>query len=132
MTARGNTKRIPGTSIGLPSQLLANLPPVPDVGRLDTVADWKAEVATLYRGMRRQQIDVRDATAMAYVATVGANLAKVEEEIRQRDAIEASLREHNASRGHHNALDYSQDADAAVFATSQTESDNPLISVVPE
>ena len=124
MTARGNTKRIPGTSVGLPSQLLPNQPPVPDVGKLETVSDWKAEVANLYRAMRRKQIEVRDATAMAYVATVGANLAKIEEEIRQRDEIAAALERNCASNGH--VVEFNQSTDAN--PVPQTEVDNALIS----
>ena len=115
---------MPRTQIAVAGKLLPNLPPIPDVGELDTVADWKREVANLYRGMRRKQIDVRDGTAMAYVATVGANLAKIEEEIRQRDEISAALDCHAMSTNGH-ALAYSGFTD--IDAPSQTETANPLI-----
>lgn len=122
-------KRIPGTQIAIAGELLPNLPPIADVGELETVSDWKREVANLYRAMRRKQIDVRDGTAMAYVATVGANLAKIEEEIRQRDEIAAALERQVAPANGH-SLEYGEFTDTD--SPSQTENDNPLIGEVTQ
>ena len=68
------------------------MPSMPRIARnLDEPAGWLAELAALYRGARRRQIDAGDASRLAYLCGVAAKLAKDIEELKQIDSIRRRL-----------------------------------------
>lgn len=72
------------------------------VGRLERVSDWRRQIGKIYREMRRGELPHEQGTRLTYVAQIGAQLAKVEEEIRDRDEL---LRQLAAIKGHGQSLD---------------------------
>jgi hypothetical protein len=65
--------------------------PMPKVGRLRTVADWHRQVGKVYRAMRKGFIPKEDGTRLTYVANIGAQLAKYQEEIRELTLLREQL-----------------------------------------
>jgi|GEM_PF-3289707 len=65
--------------------------PKPKVGRLRTVADWHRQVAKVYRAMRKGFLPKEDGTKLTYVANVGAQLAKYQEEIKELELLRRQL-----------------------------------------
>jgi hypothetical protein len=81
-------------------KLMASLPkpngdlmPRIKVGRLETVDEWRKEIGKVYRAMRTGTLRSDEGTKLTYVANVGAQLAKIEQEL---GAIE-ELRQGNAA-----------------------------------
>jgi hypothetical protein len=70
--------------------------PMPKVGRLRTVADWHRQVGKVYRAMRKGFMPKEDGTKLTYVANVGAQLAKYQEEIAELTLLREQL---EAGRG---------------------------------
>ena len=54
---------------------------------LDEVAGWLAELASLYRAARRNQLDTQDASRLGYLCGVAAKLARDLEELRQLEKM---------------------------------------------
>jgi hypothetical protein len=79
------------SSVNVPHTPLTVLRP-PRVARLNTVAAWAREVGLLYRSMRRGEMPSEIGSRLAYVARVGAELTRIEEQLREAVAIEAQLR----------------------------------------
>ena len=86
------TPRTPNASADPPPALLEGdvLRPV-YVGRLETVADWRRQLGKIFREMRRGQLRPEDGTKLAFVANLGAQLAKVEEELKVARAMNEQL-----------------------------------------
>lgn len=61
------------------------------VGRLETVNDWRRQIAKVYREMRRGELPHEQGTRLTYVAQIGAQLAKVEEELRAAREVQRRL-----------------------------------------
>jgi hypothetical protein len=59
------------------------------VGRLRTVANWRREISRVYRQMRRGEIPPELGTKLAFVARLGMDAAKGEEEIEQLKSLNA-------------------------------------------
>src|SRR5581483_11021649 len=59
------------------------------VGRLRTVAHWRREVGRVYRQMRRGEIPAELGTKLAFVARLGLDAAKNEEEVEQLKILNA-------------------------------------------
>jgi hypothetical protein len=57
------------------------------LGRLDSVAAWRREIARVYKQMRRREIPSEDGTRLTYVARIGAQLTQIEEELRATQAL---------------------------------------------
>jgi hypothetical protein len=63
----------------------------PYVGRLETVADWRRQIAKVFREMRQGKLAPEDGTKLTYVANIGAQLAKVQEELKEAAALREEL-----------------------------------------
>ena len=74
-------------------------PKPPYVGRLKTVSDWMREVGKVYREMRRGEIDTADGTKLTYVANIGAQLARFEEELQTAKRLTEALDRHQQQDG---------------------------------
>jgi hypothetical protein len=61
------------------------------VGRLDTVDEWRREISTVYREMRLGKIRSDEGTRLTYVANVGAQLAKIAQEIKELETLRQQL-----------------------------------------
>jgi hypothetical protein len=71
----------------------------PYVGRLKTVSDWQREIGKIYREMRRGEINPTNGTRLTYVANVGAQLAKIEEELQTAKALTEAFERHQQQGG---------------------------------
>lgn len=61
------------------------------VGRLDTVNDWRRQLGKIYREMRKGELAPEDGTKLAFVANLGAQLAKVEQELKDIRTLQERL-----------------------------------------
>jgi hypothetical protein len=68
------------------------------IGRLETVAQWRRQVGKIYRDMRKGRIPKEDGTRLTYVANIGAQLAKYEQELAQVDELARQLEEIKSGR----------------------------------
>ncbi len=82
------------------------VPRPPYVGRLDTVNDWRRQIAKVFREMRRGELAPEDGTKLTYVANIGAQLAKIQEELLEAQALRQELERVQALRGPGVALSY--------------------------
>jgi len=69
----------------------ANVIPSVRVGRLDTVDEWRKEIAKVYREMRFGKIRTDEGTRLTYVANVAAQLAKIAQELRELEVLRKQL-----------------------------------------
>lgn len=78
---------------GLPPQPSRPIeyPPLPDVGELNTVADWRRELGNVYRGLRRGQIPAEIVSRLAYVASVAMKLCEAEPTTARPLAVSGSI-----------------------------------------
>jgi hypothetical protein len=70
---------------------------LPYVGRLETVNDWRKQIAKIYREMRRGELPHEQGTRLTYVADIGARLAKVQEELKELQKLREQLARLEAS-----------------------------------
>jgi hypothetical protein len=75
------------------------------VGQLETVNQWRREIAKVYREMRFNTIRTEIGTRLVYVAEIGARLAKMQEELESIEALRKQL-EHVQSGGYLPAQDF--------------------------
>jgi hypothetical protein len=75
------------------------------VGALDTVNQWRREIAKVYREMRFQMIRTEIGTRLVYVAEIGARLAKMQEELKELETLRQQLEQLQAN-GYLNKIDY--------------------------
>jgi hypothetical protein len=66
------------------------------VGRLQTVNDWRIQIAKIFREMRKGDLPHDHGTKLTYVAQIGAQLAKVEEELRENQRLRERLERYQA------------------------------------
>lgn len=65
------------------------VPPLPTLGSLETVVDYRRELNVIYKAMRRGDMPAENATKAVFILNVGAALARAETELREQ----AQLRE---------------------------------------
>jgi hypothetical protein len=61
------------------------------VGQLDTIDQWRVEIAKVYREMRLGKIRSDEGTRLTYVANVAAQLAKIAQELKELEALRQQL-----------------------------------------
>jgi hypothetical protein len=61
------------------------------VGQLDTIDQWRVEISKVYREMRLGKIRSDEGTKLTYVANVGAQLAKIAQELKELEALRQQL-----------------------------------------
>lgn len=61
------------------------------VGRLATVNDWTRQIGKIYREMRKGELAHEDGTRLTYVANIGAQLAKVAQELKELQQLREQL-----------------------------------------
>lgn len=73
------------------------VPPMPTLGSLDNVVDYRRELNVVYKRMRSGHMHPEDATKAVFILNTGAALARAEQELRELtqlrervDAIQAS------------------------------------------
>jgi hypothetical protein len=75
------------TAAGVPAVLIRSM----DVGRLRTLQDWRVQIARIYRRMARGELPEYLGTKLAYVANLGAILAKANDELRELTKLREQL-----------------------------------------
>ena len=63
------------------------IPPMPALGKLETVTDYRRELNVVYRRMRQGQMPPEVATKSAFILNLGAALAKAETELAEYRAL---------------------------------------------
>ena len=76
------------------------------VGQLDTVNQWRREIARVYREMRFSTIRTEVGTRLVYVAEIGARLAKMQEELESIEALRRQLEQVQNGTGLSAGVDY--------------------------
>lgn len=61
------------------------------VGQLNTIDQWRVEIAKVYREMRLGKIRSDEGTKLTYVANVAAQLAKIAQELKELEALRQQL-----------------------------------------
>jgi hypothetical protein len=61
------------------------------VGRLETVSDWRRQIGKIYREMRKGELAAEDGTKLAFVANLGAQQAKVAQELQELQQLREQL-----------------------------------------
>ena len=84
------------TATPTPTPVTGELVKVVHVGRLETVTDWRRQIGKIYREMRKGELAPEDGTKLAFVANLGAQLAKVVEELELHRKWVAAMDAHNA------------------------------------
>lgn len=69
------------------------------VGRLDTVNDWRRQIGKIFREMRSGTLPHEAGTRLTYVAQIGAQLAKVEQELRELETLRRQVERLDGSSG---------------------------------
>lgn len=69
----------------------ATLIKMPYVGKLETVSDWHTQIAKIYRRTLSGEIPEFIATKLTYIATAGATLAKMLQELREIETLRQQL-----------------------------------------
>jgi hypothetical protein len=84
-------KRARLAAAGVPAVLVRTF----DVGKLRSLQDWRVQIARIYRRMASGELPEYLGTKLAYVANLGALLAKAADEIKEtqklREQLEAAL-----------------------------------------
>ena len=80
------------TNKSAPQALQGEVISRPKVGRLKTLAQWRKEMARVYRAMRRYEMHPEVGTKLAYVATQGAKMCKDEEELQTLRAMAEDIK----------------------------------------
>jgi hypothetical protein len=75
------------TAAGVPTVLIRSM----DVGRLRTLQDWRVQIARIYRRMARGELPEYLGTKLAYVANLGAILAKANDELNELTKLREQL-----------------------------------------
>jgi hypothetical protein len=77
------------------------------VGQLETVNQWRREIAKVYREMRFNTIRTEIGTRLVYVAEIGARLAKMQEELESLEDLRRQLEQlQNGGLISQNAVEY--------------------------
>jgi hypothetical protein len=84
----------------------ATLIKMPYVGKLETVSDWHTQIAKIYRRTLTGEIPEFIATKLTYIATAGATLAKMLQELREIESLRAQLAQLQGSSLIPNGQDY--------------------------
>jgi hypothetical protein len=63
------------------------------VGSLNTVRDYRAELNKVYRAARMGQMRPEDATKLAFIVNLGAQLSRVEEELANIEGLRRAVEE---------------------------------------
>jgi hypothetical protein len=66
---------------------------MPYVGKLRTVGDWHTQIARIYRRTLTGSLPEYVATKLVYIATAGATLAKMLQELREIETLRQQLAE---------------------------------------
>ncbi len=61
------------------------------VGKLESVSDWRRQLGKIYREMRRGELRPEDGTKLAFVANLGAQLSRLEEELKEARALREEI-----------------------------------------
>jgi hypothetical protein len=69
------------------------------IGRLETVAQWRRQIGKIFKAMGHGKCQKDEGTKLTYVANVGAQLAKVEQELAQVENLARQLEEVKAFLG---------------------------------
>ena len=69
----------------------ATLTKMPYVGKIETVSDWHTQIARIYRRTLSGEIPEFIATKLTYIATAGATLAKMLQELREIESLREQL-----------------------------------------
>jgi hypothetical protein len=99
----------------------ATLIKMPYVGKLETVNDWHTQIAKIYRRTLIGEIPEFIATKLTYIATAGATLAKMLQELREIE----SLRQQLAQLQNTGSLTHGQEY---LPAASETRNEDSLLS----
>jgi hypothetical protein len=64
---------------------------MPYVGKLETVSDWHTQIAKIYRRTLTGSLPEYVATKLTYIATAGATLARMLQELRELETLRQQL-----------------------------------------
>ena len=113
-----------------PTPKSALMPRPPRISRnLHEVSGWLAELASLYRAARRNQLDTQDASRLGYLCGVAAKLARDLEELRQLEKMGKDFEELRQRAALPNySGDYGTSAEIAEAAIESSITPNGSIS----
>lgn len=66
------------------------------IGELETVEDFKREIADIYRRTRAGLIHNSDASRLTYICAEGAKLARIVDELREIAGLREQLEQNNS------------------------------------
>ncbi len=77
--------------------LAATFIDMPYVGKLETVNDWHTQIARIYRRTLTGALPDYLATKLTYIATAGASLARMLQELRELETLRQQLEQLQAN-----------------------------------
>lgn len=64
---------------------------MPEVGRLETLQDWRVQIARIYRRTATGELPEFIGTKLAFIANLGATLAKAADELKELQNLREQL-----------------------------------------